>query len=136
MKSQYQLHWTAHQCNRWALPPSRVLFCHFHQGSLPQSLSPLLFLCQLKYKGRQYENYVFCHFFMQLSFEELHEYNNGYSFQCKIQSPKSTLEGILLGPITRSDEREVAPNFSVHSRLLSALSSFLSLFLFSEIFES
>lgn len=73
---------------------------------------------------------------MQLSFEELHGYNNGYSFQCKIQSPKSTLEGILLGPITRSDEREVAPNFSVHSRLLSALSSFLSLFLFSEIFES
>lgn len=59
VKSQYQLHWTAHQCNRWALPPSRVLFCHFHQGSLPQSLSPLLFLCQLKYKRRQYENYVF-----------------------------------------------------------------------------
>lgn len=52
------------------------------------------------------------------------------------ESPKSSLEGIPLGPITRSDEREVAPNLSVHSRLLSALSSFLSLFLFSEIFKS
>lgn len=51
------------------------------------------------------------------------------------ESPKSTLEGIPLGPITRSDEREVAPNLSVHSRLLSALSSFLSRFLFSAIFE-